>query len=378
MRVKQKPSLHASWIDPRAREIVERLQKSGFVCYLVGGCVRDLLVGIHPKDYDIATSASPQQVKKKVFNSYIIGRRFRLVLAKRGDQQYEISTFRREAKAEDFENLTEGDDIPSGDNFFGSPEEDAVRRDFTINALFYDPIKDELLDYVQALSDFEQRILRMIGDPTKRIIEDPIRSLRAIRLAHKINFKIEDSLRKSILQNADALKASLLPRRREEYLKFLRLSNPGLALIELFDLGLMQILLPTLHKLYENSEQREIFSLYMNRWSEFLKDDSNPSEIYAVLVWAFIQSQQTTFKLNDAAIQLLKDELGAFKTEIIVVENVFHLHDRLKEIDSFKKRGARRQQAFISNPELRLAVHFAKLDYTLSAKDLAFWQSCLD
>ena len=169
LEIKQKPHLHASWIDPDAIEIVERLQRAGFTSYLVGGCVRDLLAGIHPKDYDIATNALPNEVKKKVWGSYVIGRRFRLVLVKRGEQQYEVATFRRSSKPEDF---SEGEEQPVGDNFFGTPEEDALRRDFTINALFYDPIKDELIDYAKGLADIESCTLRMIGDPKTRILED--------------------------------------------------------------------------------------------------------------------------------------------------------------------------------------------------------------
>src|SRR6478672_1841824 len=107
VEIKQKPQLHASWIDPNAKEIVRVLQREGFTTYLVGGCVRDLLAGIHPKDFDIATSAEPNQIKRKVWGSYVIGRRFRLVLVKRGDQQYEVATFRRESTAEDMPALGE-------------------------------------------------------------------------------------------------------------------------------------------------------------------------------------------------------------------------------------------------------------------------------
>ena len=126
MEIKQKPHLHASWIDPNAKEIVRTLQKEGFQTYLVGGCVRDLLAGLHPKDYDIATSAEPNQVKRKIWGSYVIGRRFRLVLVKRGDQQYEVATFRRESTPDDFETAeAENEDPtappPSGDNFFWHP-----------------------------------------------------------------------------------------------------------------------------------------------------------------------------------------------------------------------------------------------------------------
>jgi poly(A) polymerase len=378
MQVKQKPHLHASWIDPFAKDIVQHLQKGGFTSYLVGGCVRDLLAGIHPKDYDIATDASPQQVKKRVYGSYIIGRRFRLVLVKRGDQQYEVATFRREATPEDMAKLNEeaeaADEAPaSGDNFFGSPEEDALRRDFTINALFYDPVKDELLDFAQGMADIEARTLRMIGDPTKRILEDPIRTLRAIRLSHKLKFKIEDSLREAITQNTDALKLALLPRKREEYLKFLRLPDPGLAFIELYDLGLMKILLPTLDDVFSKPTQREIFLHYLSRWSELVWDLSNPVEIYTTLLWALSISLGEMKDFEEKADRFMKDELGVFKAEAMAVESVFQLQSRLQDIEGFKKRGARRQQGFLKHEGLSLALRLAKAEHLLSPADFAFW-----
>lgn len=377
MEVKQKPHLHASWIDREAREIVERLQRSGFKSYLVGGCVRDLLVGIHPKDYDIVTDASPQQIKKKIYNSYIIGRRFRLVLAKRGDQQFEISTFRRESRPEDFANLAEGEDIPSADNFFGTPEEDALRRDFTINALFYDPLKDELIDYANASTDIENRIIRMIGDPTKRIHEDSIRSLRAIRLAHKIGFKMEESLRAAIQNNADILAVSLMPRRREEYLKLLRLEQPAYAFIELYDLGLMKMLLPTLHELFESEESRDIFLNYLHRWSDFVKNFSDTVELYAAFLWAFSSALGKMKNFEEKAELLMKNELGVFKTEMAGIESIFHLQSRLKDIELFRKRGPRRQQAFLSHQGFDLAYRFAVADFLLSANEKLFWDRCL-
>jgi poly(A) polymerase len=378
MQVKPKPHLHASWIDPFAKDIVQHLQKGGFTSYLVGGCVRDLLAGIHPKDYDIATNASPQQVKKRVYGAYIIGRRFRLVLVKRGDQQYEVATFRREATAEDMAKLNEeaeaADELPaSGDNFFGTPEEDALRRDFTINALFYDPVKDELLDFANGMADMDARTLRMIGDPTKRIIEDPIRTLRAIRLSHKLKFKIEDSLREAITQNTDALKLALLPRKREEYLKFLRLPDPGLAFIELYDLGLMKILLPTLDDVFSKPEQREVFLHYLARWSELVWDLSNPVEIYTTLLWALSISLGEMKDFEEKADRFMKDELGVFKAEALAVESVFQLQNRLRDIEGFKKRGARRQQGFLKHDGLSLALRLAKAEHLLSPADFAFW-----
>jgi poly(A) polymerase len=378
MKVTQKPSLHASWIDPFAKEIVERLQRSGFTSYLVGGCVRDLLVGIHPKDFDIATSASPQEVKKKVYGSYIIGKRFRLVLVKRGDQQYEVATFRRESTPEDFENLDEGEATPSADNFFGTPEQDALRRDFTINALFYDPIKNELIDYAKGVADIESGTLRMIGDPLLRIQEDSIRALRAIRLSHRIGFQMEESLRDAISKSAEAVSQSKMPRRREEYLKIMRLHEPALALLELYDLGLMKVLMPLLFEIFESTETREIFLSYMYRWNEMVLDPANPIEIYTALVWAFSSSLGGAKDREDKIDSFMRDELGVFKGESMGVESVFQVQRYLRDVETFKKRGHRRQQAFLKSPEVPMALRLAGIDYLLPTADFRFWQQALE
>ena len=142
MTITEQPRLHQDWINPHAFGIVKALQKHGHTTYLVGGCVRDLLLGIHPKDFDIATSAKPEEVRKIIYRAYLIGRRFRLVLVRRDDTQFEVATFRRMLSDEELES----EDI-EGDNMFGTPEEDACRRDFTINGMFYDPIAGELIDF---------------------------------------------------------------------------------------------------------------------------------------------------------------------------------------------------------------------------------------
>lgn len=374
MKVTQKPSLHASWIDPDATEIVQRLQKSGFTTYLVGGCVRDLLAGIHPKDFDIATDASPNEVKRKVYGSYIIGRRFRLVLVKRGDQQYEVATFRRESTPEDFAKLEEGEEAPSADNFFGTPEQDALRRDFTINALFYDPMKNELIDYAKGIPDIENQTLRMIGDPTTRLHEDAIRALRAIRLSHKIRFRIEDSLREAIQKNTEVIGKTMMPRRREEYLKFLRLPEPGLALLELYDLGLMKVLLPTLNELFESQEQRESFLNYMNRWNDMVHNPADTIQIYASFLWAFSMALGEMKDFEEKAERLLRDELGVFKMESMAIRSVFQIQKYFRDVETFKKRGSRRQQAFLRSPEFPLALRLASMEYMLPIADQRFWE----
>lgn len=370
LEIKQKPHLHASWIDPDAVEIVERLQKAGFATYLVGGCVRDLLVGIHPKDYDIATNALPNEVKRKVWGSYVIGRRFRLVLVKRGEQQFEVATFRRGSKPEDF---TEGEDQPVGDNFFGTPEEDALRRDFTINALFYDPIKNELIDYAKAMADIEATTLRMIGDPQTRIIEDPIRSLRAVRLSHKLKFSIEPSLRQAILENASELAKSVLPRRREEYLKFMRLEDHVPALSELYDLNLMEQLLPTLKYIWDQPEKRELFIDYLHRMEEITIDEKNPVDIYLPIILAFTKAIENEPEWDFKRDVFMRLELGMFKAEIVEVLHSLELAHNLPQSHSFKKRGHRRQAAFLRQPLLPYALRIARMEMILSPEENMFW-----
>ncbi|ODS51096.1 MAG: hypothetical protein ABS42_00205 [Bdellovibrio sp. SCN 50-8] len=374
MKVTTKPSLHASWIDRDASDIVRRLQAKGHKTYLVGGCVRDLLCGVVPKDYDIATEARPNEVRKLIFGSYVIGRRFRLVLVKRGDQQFEVATFRRASREEDF---AEGEDTPVGDNFFGTPEEDALRRDFTINGLFYDPSNEQLIDYCEGMVDIDSRTLRVIGKPGDRIVEDPIRSLRALRLSHKLGFKIEPELREAVQSNAALLEKSVLPRRREEYLKILRLPSPGMAFIEMWDLGLLQACLPSIAAIFEDVHRQETFLNYLERIPEFCKDTSNPIELYALLVMALRASLEGTGFEGEKEETFYRLELGMFRSEWGEVEQALHLRHRLSDLEHFRRRGHRRQQAFLNHPGLHLAVRVGAFENELMPDQVFFWEQRL-
>lgn len=379
LEIKQKPHLHASWIDPNAKEIVRTLQKEGFTSYLVGGCVRDLLAGLHPKDYDIATSAEPNQVKRKVWGSYVIGRRFRLVLVKRGTIQYEVATFRREAKAEEMQELEEQRQEEesaapvSGENFFGTPEQDALRRDFTVNAMFYDPIKDELIDYAHGLEDIQAKTIRMIGDPNVRIQEDPVRSLRAIRLSHKLSFRIEDTFREAIQANAKELLRAVLPRRREEYLKFLRLKDPIPAFMELYDLGLMEFILPSLKPVFDDPEKLEIFLSYLSRLKEVAYDMSKPDELYLGLILAYNRAMSGDPHFETLLNKLMRDDLMMFKAEQAAVLAALDFAPSLENIDAYRRKGHRRQQAFLRHEAFAFGLRVARMDYLISAETLLFW-----
>jgi tRNA nucleotidyltransferase/poly(A) polymerase len=229
--------ISSSDLDPQALEIVHRLQRKGFQSYFVGGCVRDLLVGRKPKDFDIATDAKPQEIRRLIHHAYIIGNRFRLVLARRGEKQYEIATFRKEPETlNHFSNVDE--------NLFGTPKDDAFRRDFTLNALFYDPVSKKLLDFVEGAKDIKQKVIRVIGNPVVRFEEDPIRMLRAIRLGARLGFHLDEETEKGIRLCAHYLGISVPDRTREELLRCLREGAAHKAFAGMREAGVLPYLLP--------------------------------------------------------------------------------------------------------------------------------------
>jgi len=386
-----KPTLHQDWIDPTAYTIVDRLQKSGFESYLVGGCVRDLLVGIHPKDYDIATSALPDQVRRKVSNSYIIGRRFRLVLVKRGTTQYEVATFRRNAPIE--EPATEETGAPEaaepneekpaltmGDNFFGTAEEDAQRRDFTLNALFYDPVKKNLIDYCSGLNDIEKRVIKVIGKPTERFIEDPIRILRAIRLAHKLNFSLDSELRQAAASCSAELKKSALPRKREEYLKIMKLAEPHLVFSELFDLNVLEAILPSLHQLYLNKEKSLVFEETLIALKKTCSSWNEPVDLFSILAFSYLHASNPEANLSSPDLsenaewsKFFREELGMFKLEVSVFFKILQLKSSLLRKDLYLRKGERRKKSFLANESLPLSLAFAYQKGMILTFDFYFW-----
>lgn len=371
------PTLHEDWIDPSARKIVHTLQTAGYDSFLVGGCVRDLLAGIHPKDFDIATNALPNEVKRKIPGSYVIGKRFRLVLVKRGEQQFEVATFRRNVRPEE---LSADDNPVVGDNYFGTSEEDARRRDFTINALFYDPIHHKLIDFVHGQDDIAARTIRMIGDPTERLIEDPIRSLRALRLSHKLHFSIEPELRRSMTSTAAELLKTALPRRREEYLKLLRLQEPGRAWAELADLGILKETLPFMHFMYEKPDVTRDFDALLLTLPQVGIDLASPLELFAGFLYAMIRARRPNEELSAEQLEadpelniFMRDELGMFKVESAVFFKCLQLISSLQKIPAYEKKGLRRKLGFLRNDSLSLALKLSQMDQALSRADFMYW-----
>ncbi|ACY18524.1 poly(A) polymerase [Haliangium ochraceum DSM 14365] len=204
-------------IDADADRVVRRLTRHGHKAYLVGGCVRDLLLDRNPKDFDVATSATPNQIRDIFRNCRIIGRRFRLAHVFFGDKIIETSTFRASPKHDD-----EGELLIRHDNVFGSATEDARRRDFTINGLFYDVRAEEVIDYVGGADDLDSRLVRTIGDPDIRFREDPVRMLRAIKFAARLGFDIEEQTYEALVRHRDEIRKCSPVRVGEEVYRLLR------------------------------------------------------------------------------------------------------------------------------------------------------------
>ncbi len=236
------------YIDPDALRILYRLHRSGFKGYLVGGSVRDLMTGRTPKDFDIGTDARPGELRRLFRNSRVIGRRFKLVhVYFEGGKVVEVSTFRQRPEPETAEGGEGGGDLLiREDNTFGTPEEDAVRRDFTINGLFYDIGTFSVLDYVGGVSDLERRVVRTIGEPRVRFLEDPVRMLRACEFAARLSFEIDEETAQAIGETKKEIRRSAAPRVTEELLDPLR-RGWGAPTYRLWSrMGLLDVLLPEL------------------------------------------------------------------------------------------------------------------------------------
>jgi len=254
-------------IDPDALKVVRRLTRSGFDAYLVGGCVRDLLLGRRPKDFDVATSATPNEIRATFRNCRIIGRRFRLAHIFFGQKIIETSTFR--ANPREVEGEGEAEAPPTGggvsdeeiyirrDNVFGSAEEDARRRDFTINGLFYDVETDRVIDYVEGLPDLERRTVRTIGDPDIRFREDPVRILRAIKFAARLDFTIEEEAWQMVLRHRGEIAKCAPARVVEEIYRLMRGGEARRSIEFLEATGVLEVLAPPLaHRLTWDEEAR--------------------------------------------------------------------------------------------------------------------------
>ena len=242
-------------IDPDALKVLYRLDSLGYTAYLVGGGVRDLLMGRKPKDFDVGTSARPAEVKRAFRNCFLIGRRFRLAHIRFGDKVIETATFRQNSQTvgEIIEHASEG---PLEDNTFGTPETDAYRRDFTVNGLFYN-IKDfSVIDWVGGMKDIERKVIRSIGDPEIRFREDPVRMMRAIKFSSRLGFKIERKTAAALRRCHACILSAAVPRVCEEVFRLFPYGHSAEAFRQMYDCGMLGDLLPELAAFIDSDGRR--------------------------------------------------------------------------------------------------------------------------
>ncbi|WP_114416658.1 polynucleotide adenylyltransferase PcnB [Marinospirillum perlucidum] len=278
-----------SEIHEGALKVLYRLHKSGYEAYLVGGCIRDRLLGKKPKDFDVATNATPEEVRHLFRNSRIIGRRFRIVHVRFGRDIIEVTTFRGQAKTENPAHHKQSDEgMLLRDNVWGSIEEDALRRDFTINALYYNIADFSIYDFAGGLKDLENRQLRLIGDPETRYREDPVRMLRAIRFMAKLDFELEETTATPIREHAELLLQVAPARLFDEVLK-LFLSGQALTTFHwLREFHLFEMLFPASHEAFKtNPTSLQVVERALENTDKRIGDERpvTPAFLYAALLW---------------------------------------------------------------------------------------------
>jgi poly(A) polymerase len=335
-----------------ALRVIERLQRQGHEAYLVGGCVRDLLIGVTPKDFDVATSARPRQVKN-LFprNSFIIGRRFKLVHVKYGqDTVIETATFRAEPSPAEA-----GDDLLIvEDNTFGTAQEDARRRDFTVNGLLYDPSREIVIDHVGGLDDLDEGLLRTIGDPFVRIPEDPVRILRAIKFATRLGFHIEDETWDAMCDASPDLERAAPPRILLEIQRLLTSGTALGAFQKLRHCGALDVILPEVGEHLGDAEDgdpstRKRAALFMRQLEALdglVHDGATPSTALCVaLLFHDIYERQANPETRTLP--------GEPPTEALLAGQVlerFVAHSRLAKSDAGRARKIMVQQARFLGP----------------------------
>jgi poly(A) polymerase len=346
--------------------VTESLQKAGFEAFVVGGAVRDLLIGRVPKDFDVATNATPDQVKKVIRRSRIIGRRFQIVHALCNDEVVEVSTFRALQAAPDEDQAADEHGRLIRDNVFGSQEEDALRRDFTVNALFYDPLKEEVWDYFDGLSDIRSKRLRMIGDPAQRYREDPVRMLRAVRFAAKLDFTIDKAARKPILELADLLSNVPSARLFDEMLKLLLSGQSVECLRQLRAEGLHHGLLPLLDVVLDEPDGARFVELALSNTDRRIAEDKpiSPGFLFATLLWhqvrlgaARIESKgelptPALYQAMDEVLDAQKEKLAIPRRFDAVMKEIWSMQPR------FLQRAGQRPYRLLEHPRFRAAFDF--------------------
>ena len=363
-------------ISPNALRVLYRLREGGYQAFLVGGCLRDLLLGVEPKDFDVATNATPEQVRAEFRNARVIGRRFKLAHVQFGREIIEVATFRaNHPQGEDEEDSNQAARNESGrilrDNVYGSLEDDAQRRDFTINALYYDPTTERILDYAHGVHDIRNRLVRLIGIPEQRYQEDPVRMLRAARFAAKLDFEIEKHSAAPIRRLAPMLREIPAARLFDEVLKLFLAGKAERTFELLVEYDLFAPLFPASAAALERDPE---YTGHLIRQALINTDERirqgkpvTPAFLFAALLWPALPARAAQLQergmppipaMQEAAHGLIMEQVQRTaipKRFSIPIREIWDMQERLP------RRHGKRADLLLENPRFRAGYDFLLL-----------------
>ncbi len=363
------PSVHGIRLDdvsPNAIRVTQTLQRAGYKAFIVGGAVRDLVLGHKPKDFDVATNATPEEVKRLFRRAFIIGRRFQIVHVMFGQELIEVTTFRG-ASSEDAPKDAHGRVLR--DNTFGEQHEDAERRDFTINAMYYDPERQQVLDYHGGMKDIRSKSLRIIGVPEARYREDPVRMLRVVRFAAKLGFSIAQPTREPIKVMAALINNVPAARVFDEMLKLLMSGHAMACLQQLRKEGLHHGLLPLLDVVLEQPLGERFVTLALANTDERVRDGKpvSPGFLFASLLWHQVLEKWNAYKaageLPIPALHLAADDVLDGQTEQLAIQRriATDMRDIWAMQPRFERRIGKSPHKLLEHPRMRAGYDFLLL-----------------
>ncbi len=379
-----KHRLNIDKVDPDALYVMEKLRANGHTAYLVGGSVRDLLLDKKPKDFDISTSAEPEQIKQLFRNCILIGRRFRLAHIRFGKKILEVSTFRS--------GDTEKDELIIRDNKWGTPEEDVLRRDFTINGLFYDPASQEVIDYVGGYPDLQKKVLRTIGQPFIRFRQDPVRMLRLIKFQARFGFDVDPAARIALLECRQEIVKSSPARIQEELLRMLESGASESFFRLLAEHGFMHLMMPAFGEFMESPESEDVFA-YLKEVDTTFHDATRTSlsrpVLLSCLVYPLMEKRiQTRYVSREKFPHLGEISKEASEQIDDVFLPFFHLSRRMKgclvsiltsqyRLTPLEKKKGRRIRV-PNDPEFHESLQFFEVRCALEPALQTTWQEWKD
>ncbi|MBK8889084.1 MAG: polynucleotide adenylyltransferase PcnB [Dechloromonas sp.] len=353
-------------ISAGSRRVCEGLQQQGHKAYVVGGAVRDLLIGAEPKDFDIATDATPDEIRRAFRRSRAIGRRFQIVHVMMGQETMEVTTFRGMLDAN---TKTDEHGRVLHDNVFGSQADDAARRDFTANALYYDPATEAIIDYHHGVGDLKQKTLRMIGEPRARYREDPVRMLRAVRLAAKLGLIIDPAASKPIREMAELLENVPPARLFDEMLKLLTSGHSVNCITRLRDEGLHHGLLPLLDVILEQPMGEKFVMLALANTDDRVRAGKgiSPGFLFATLLWHEVLAHweklkaagetkiPALYQAMDTVLDVQGEKLAITRRIAGDIKDIWSLQPR------FESRAGKRPYGLLEHPRFRAGYDFLLL-----------------